>query len=212
MKKLCIILFLLAVLLSVPLSVLAEAPEGEVLEGEPTTEQAQTVSEKIAEWIGENLTVLFSGATLAGSLLLSWLYKRGFLPSLSAGLSSMSTSMEQGLGKIQKLTNDFSDSASGTLKDFAEKIEPALEKASQAATIAEKVAQSTAQLQEQLDRSNTDREAMKLIMQQQASMFYEFFMAVNLPQHQKDKLGQTYVDMQKTIAAISGEPKAVISE
>lgn len=203
MKK---IFYLLAVILLLSLTVstltVVSYAEGEQPIETEQAETPKTVSETVVQWCTDNANNIFSCATLIGSLILAFAYKKGFLPSLSMGLSNISQKVGNGVDNLTAITNAMSQTNDETLKKIASAIAPALEKANQSADIAKNLSERAEDLQKQLDNANTEREVTAQIMKMQSEMFYGFFMSVNLPQYQKDQLGQKYADMQKVISAL----------
>ena len=50
-----------------------------------------------------------------------------------------------------------------------------------------------------------DRKDIKAVLSAQMDLFYQFFMAVNLPQYQKDQLGESYTRLKALTEASHDE-------
>lgn len=207
MKKFLSICVLIFIVISIVATFTLMANAEEVTEDVAEEVIQPTVSEIVVTWVKTNADKLFTGATFVASLIVAYMYKKGLLPALSIFFSKLSGTLGDGVSSIQTVTEALAASTDERLKGFADTIAPAMVKASQAAEIAVKVSETVSNLQIQLEESQTDREVLKTVLEMQSKMFYEFFMAVNLPQYQKDKLGQTYAEMQKAAEAI--KPKEV---
>ena len=163
------------------------------------TEEDVTVSETVAVWFADHSTELFSALTLCGSLILAFLYKKGFLPILSSALSNMSASLSSGVEAVGNATNALSENAGQTLKELAQQIDTALAEVNTVAEHAGTLTKAIEVLELDLKASSKQRAKIETVLASQMQLFYEFFMAVNLPQYQKERLGAAYNEMLATI-------------
>ncbi|MFA5562256.1 MAG: hypothetical protein WDA00_06430 [Eubacteriales bacterium] len=217
MKK--TLLFLLLVCLCVPLLWVSAA--GQAAETDPLPdsggalpdpadgtggEDAPSLREGSAEtpWAGRLLVLLeeYTGEvlcalTLLSSLVLAFLYKKGLLPLLSGGLSALGSAV----GKVRDATARLTDETEGKLDRFFESVAPVLAKIEAVSAYADHLAAETRTLECRLEAAAGERQVMQTLLSAQADLFYGFFMAVNLPQYQKDELGQRYRQMKDAIEA-----------
>ena len=176
-------------------------------EAEDNTEAESTVSETVAVWFADHSTEFFSALTLCGSLILAFLYKKGFLPILSGALSNMSDSLSNGVKEVGDVTHALSESTEQTLKALATQIDTALAEVNVVASHAGALTRSVAVLESDLKASSDQREKMETVLASQMQLFYEFFMAVNLPQYQKERLGAMYNEMLAAIKETKSNDK-----
>lgn len=159
----------------------------------------QTVSARISVWLADHSAEIFSALALCGSLVLGWLYKKGFLPVLSGALSNMSDSLAKGVKAVGEATDTLSESTRQTLERLSGQMDAALEGVSMVSEYAGTLTQATDALQADLKASGEQRARMERVLVGQMQLFYDFFMAVNLPQHQKDRLGAAYNEMMAAL-------------
>lgn len=181
----------------------------EVAEREPVAkiEAEPTVSETVAVWFSEHSTEIFSALTLCGSLILAFLYKKGFLPILSGALSNMSASLSDGVKEVGDATNALSANTEQTLKALATQIDTALAEVNSVAEHAGTLTKSVSVLEADLKASSDQRAKLETVLVSQMQLFYEFFMAVNLPEYQKERLGAMYNEMLAAIKERKGNDK-----
>lgn len=181
----------------------------EVAESEAVdhTEAKPTVSETVAVWFADHSTEFFSALTLCGSLILAFLYKKGFLPILSGALSNMSDSLSNGVKEVGDVTHALSESTEQTLKALATQIDTALAEVNVVASHAGALTKSVAVLEADLKASSDQRTKLETVLTSQMQLFYEFFMAVNLPQYQKERLGTAYNEMLAAIKETKSNDK-----
>ncbi|MBO5790194.1 MAG: hypothetical protein J6R40_03465 [Clostridia bacterium] len=165
-------------------------------------ETEQTVSAAVAAWFADHSTEIFSALTLCGSLILAFLYKKGFLPILSGALSNMSSSLSKGVEAVGEATNTLSVNAGQTMQALSGQIEQALAGVKTVSDHAGALARSIETLECDLKASSDQRARMETVLASQMQLFYDFFMAVNLPQYQKERLGAAYNEM---LAALKEE-------
>lgn len=207
------ILLALGLLVACPFGASAETVEGEGAVAEQTVAEAVTedraaeapVSDRVVQFFGDHLSEVLCALAFLGSVLLAAIYKKGLLPLLRTGLSKVAGSLGEGIDSLKDSADRLASRTDGSVTALVEKVEPMLEAARRAADHAQALAVRLEALETELALSKGEREASALLLRGQLEMFYEFFMAVNLPQYQKDKLGQTYVRLTKALEGEGGD-------
>ena len=204
--KIAAVLCLLAFCLFCTCAFAQEHEDADVLKQTEVKEDV-TVSETVAVWFADHSTEFFSALTLCGSLMLAFLYKKGFLPILSSALSNMSASLSNGVKEVGDATNALSANTEQTLKALATQIDTALAEVNVVASHAGALTRSVEVLESDLKASSDQRAKMETVLASQMQLFYEFFMAVNLPQYQKERLGTAYNEMLAAIKETKSNDK-----
>ena len=88
---------------------------------------------------------------------------------------------------------------------FIETVTPTLEIIGQVAENEKRSDQLLLLLEKELEVSMADRKDIKAVLSAQMDLFYQFFMAVNLPQYQKDQLGESYTRLKALTEASHDE-------
>lgn len=174
-----------------------------VAEAEVHASASQTpVSDRVVQFVGDHLSELFCMLAFVGSVLLAAVYKKGLLPLLRTGLSKVAGSLGEGIDSIQRTADALASRTDSSVGGLVERVEPMLDAARRAADHAQTLAIRLEALEAELSSAIEERQAAAVLLRGQLEMLYEFCMAVNLPQYQKDRLGQTYV---RLIGAAEGE-------
>ncbi len=187
-----LIVFILAVSLT-PLAFASEGDEAAVADdASGITEDSGTLTGNREE--GENaFSMLFdaikahsaeilSALTLVGSVILAYCYKRGLTPMLTKALGTMGSaisSIKESAGRAEEKSAQLTDALTGRL-DAAERVISGL--AENITTLTESLARS-----EELAGKSAD---MRVVLAAQVDMLYDIFMTSNLPQYQKDAVGE----------------------
>lgn len=135
--------------------------------------------------------------TFVGSLVLAYAYKRGLIPLLTNGISAISgavsrikESAERGEGKTDALSKIV------------------FERLTDAESCLDGIGKSLIELEERLDDIKADKNEGKLlrtVMSAQIDMLYSIFMTSQLPQYQKDEVGERIAKMKEALATDEGE-------
>ena len=203
MKKilsLTIIVLLLSVFVVFPKAEASETVVDEPVAEETVVDEApMTVTETIVAWFYDNSSNIFTGASTAVTLVLAYLFKKGLLPSLTSGLTKMNSELGSGINNVAAIAEAFSQSTNAQLQEMGSKIEPFLEKARTVEDISSKMETALVDMQSQIDSSSSERAAMSIVLQMQTDFLYSVFMSANLPEYQKQQMGERYNEMKKVI-------------
>lgn len=209
MKKL--ITYLLLVALCLSLTFITAYAEGETVE-EPAAktetveeEPAPTMTAQFVDFLGEHLTEIFSALAALGTVIISASYKRGLMPTLSNGLGTFVTTMQDGLKSANEAVASLKNASDDKLNAIADKVAPFIEKSDEIVECVGKIDDKVKDMEAKITAEQGDREKLSYILKAQMEMFYQFFQSVNLPQYQKDRLGEYYNSVNKTIAAMTEE-------
>ncbi|MBR3805353.1 MAG: hypothetical protein IKJ13_00750 [Clostridia bacterium] len=140
---------------------------------------------------------ILSLMSFIGTLIISYFYRRGLLPSVKGVLGNMSTS-------VMKL-KETSDKEIESRKEENTKIEKrldvfdsALKNQSELISSLESRLIAEKDIYKQRERSN-------LILSSQIEMLYEIFMSSSLPQYQKEAMGEKINKMRKELCCYENE-------
>lgn len=160
-------------------------------EANAQTADTKNAFESLYYELCEHSDKIFSALAFIGSLLLIFTYRRGMLPILKGGISSLSTTV-------------------ATLKDEAKKsgelseseIKSATEKLEKAENLLNVLTERLTKLDEELEDARArekNSEDLKIIMRHQIDMLYEIFMSSSLPLYQKEAVGEKISIMKEQL-------------
>ena len=209
MKKfLLIFLLMLFAAFSLQISVYAEAEQPtsptyeETTPTSPTEEETDaTLSGAVLVFLEQNGDDICQYLSLGLSVVLAWLFKKGVLPSLSGSMGNISKTLDGGIAALKEQGESLAGYTKSSLKDFSEAIAPALENFSRITQNATDTEEKLKALEAELEAAKKDRRRANAQLQAQMDLFYAFFMGTNLPQYQKDRLGECYARFSKTAEA-----------
>jgi hypothetical protein len=193
MKKILITLSLLLLLVACALSVNCYAseeyesvPDASIDTAEPSQEQtfSDLVVESFQKYIGE----IFCALTFLGSLLTTFLYKKGLLPALGEGINKIYSVVVKTGEKASEAQKEYSE----LLDAFIEKALPILERAKELSGYAEQLKEESLALKDELEREKQQRQILSKILTGQIDMLYGVFVSASLPEYQKEQLGAQY--------------------
>jgi hypothetical protein len=193
MKKILITLSLLLLLAACALSVTCYAseeyesvPDASIDTAEPSQEQtfSDLVVESFQKYIGE----IFCALTFLGSLLTTFLYKKGLLPALGEGINKIYSVVVKTGEKASEAQKEYSE----LLDAFIEKALPILERAKELSGYAEQLKEESLALKDELEREKQQRQILSKILTGQIDMLYGVFVSASLPEYQKEQLGAQY--------------------
>ena len=172
-----------------------EKTEGETAEisGEKTEENVFDIAFAFCK---ENADKIFSCLAFIGALILSFAYKKGLFPFVEKALSSLTA--------VVKSLRDETEKSSAEKNDFMEKISEKL-KASE--EILEGSSRKISELEEKLSEAmalSDKTEEFRAVMLAEVEMIYDIFISSSLPQYQKDKVGEAYMKMKRTLGEKEG--------
>lgn len=134
---------------------------------------------------------IFSFLSLIGTVIISYLYKKGLIPSVKSALSTMGTAV----GSIK----ESSDKQCQEQKLSQENINRRLAEFEQAFLKYEKTLR---EMESRLIAENevyTQIERSNMLLSSQIDMLYDIFMTSSLPQYQKEATGQRINKMRKEL-------------
>ena len=151
-------------------------------------EETATWGENLLTLLEEHMAELFSGLTLVGSLILTYSYKKGLVPTLWGGLSSIAKTAES----TSERTRELAEAAEISITAMTDAATPIFEKIEDMCAGAEELAQEARALEARIAEAENDRALVKTIMSGVADMLYGVFSSANLPQYAKEQIGEKY--------------------
>lgn len=168
-------------------------------EKEGGSSENPTFSDRIVRFFGDNCAEMLSALTLASSLAIALLFKKGLLPALSSALKGLAGGLSQGVDEMGKMGEKLSQNTDTAMNRFTAAVTPTLAAMEQIAARADAMAQHTEDLEKALSQADGSRARMETVLRAQSELFYRFFMSANLPQYQKDALGDAYEKMNRLL-------------
>ena len=195
---------LLLLLFAVPLTAFCAAPETENEPDETAAENtgadanfAETVSDFLDRHTGE----IFSALSLAGTILLAWLARRGLLPAVKSGLAGLSAGVE----RLSDCARDAGERQSGLLSDFLSDAEPVLKELAGMRDLFAALSERTAELEKKTAEAATENEKLMALNRASLEMLKEVFTAARLPVTSKEELSAIY---RRALDAVADEGEA----
>lgn len=185
MKKLFCLVLVCVLLCCFGIVASAEEAEEQVVIEE---DQTGTWGEQILSLIETHMAELFSALTLVGSMVLAYSYKKGLVPTLWGGLSSIAQTAE----KTSERTRELAEMAEGSISSMTQAATPIFEKIEEMCKGADQLAEQARQLEVRVREAEDDRALVKTLMAGVADMLYGVFSSANLPQYAKEQIGQRY--------------------
>lgn len=182
-----------------------ESNVGVSVEKEGGSSENLTFSDKAVRFFGDNCAELLSALTLVSSLAIALLFKKGLLPALSAALKGLAGGLSQGVDEMGKMGEKLSQDTGAAMQRFTAAVTPALNEMKSIAARADAMAERTKALEAALAAADGSRARMETVLRAQSELFYRFFMSANLPQYQKDALGEAYEKMSRLLTADGAE-------
>ena len=185
MKKRTKILFsvLFFLTLSACICITTFAEDGQLTEDAGFFEEIFTV-------IRIHSSEILSALAFAGSMILSFAYKRGMMPTLKKGISSIGTTVSD--------IKDVSKEVEKIQNELAEEVRTRLEQAESALTEIEKALKD-------LSTDKAEHEKTNAVIGEQVSLLYDVFMFSSIPEYQKDAVGHRVEKMRSIIAGAQKE-------
>lgn len=152
----------------------------EITDGE-AGESPTPLSRALSLFLEKNAASLLSGATLLFTLASSLLLRKRLMPSLLSALSSLMGKSRDAVESIEKLGEAEREKITSLLKEA--------ERLCEEARATREYAEAASALGAQEAAS---RKALSLVLGEQMSLLYELLMSANLPQYQKDRIGEAH--------------------
>lgn len=142
---------------------------------------------------GEHLSEIMCALTLAGSLILTLLYKKGLMPFLTRAIDAIGAA----LGGVK----DTAERSGVELGAFGETLKSTEQAISRLSEHISGIERELALIKE----DENGRERFKVVMGAQVELLYEIFMGSALPQYQKDRVGESIAEMRAALGARTEE-------
>ncbi len=203
--KILITAFILCFIMSFAFSVSANSDTEVTVDWSGLTQESESTENDFTEnpfALIYDTTLMYASEILSlmsfiGTLIISYFYRRGLLPSVKGVLGNMNTS-------VMKL-KETSDKEIESRKEENTKIEKrldvfdsALKNQSELISSLESRLIAEEDIYKQRERSN-------LILSSQIEMLYEIFMSSSLPQYQKEAMGEKINKMRKELCCYENE-------
>lgn len=194
-SRLALGLLLILLLFAVPLTALCAesvSPSSDVEDatdeagtnGEPHANFSEIVSDFIDRYAGE----IFSALSLAGTLLLAFLARRGLLPALRGGLDGLAT----GVDRLTESARDAGERQSRLLSEFVSEAQPVLDELYGMRDLFASLSERTAELEKKIVDAATENEKLQALNRASVEMLKEVFTAARLPVTSKEQLAAIY--------------------
>ena len=185
------VLLLLLLLAALPLTALCAAPQdGE--DGEESTVSEEGADANFAEIVGNFLDShsgeIFSALSLAGTVLLAWIARRGLLPSMRAGLDGLAA----GVDRLGECSREAGEKQGRLLGDFLDAAEPILKELSGMRDLFAALSERTAELEKRMEAARSENEKLAVLSRASVDMLKEVFTAAKLPVASKEELEAIY--------------------
>ena len=185
----------LSILLLLPMAVAASAEEPTAETPAVTTEavapektEEATLGGAVSDLLREHSAPILSGATFLLTLAVSLLFKRRAVPALIESLTAI-------LGKSREAVNAMTE---GQERERAE-LAAILGRAEAMLAEVHEVAEAAEAAADTVRESRDKEEALRLVLREQSALLYELLMSANLPQYQKDKIGEAHAAAERAL-------------
>lgn len=179
---------LFILLTALPVCAANGAEQTTVTESTVTVANVPLRVEDFFAFIEQYANELLSGLCLFGSLLVAFIYKKGILPLLRSGLSSLNHTASQ----AEQLTESFTARAEEEIAAIREHTRPVAE-------ILEKTEKCMESMEKALAESERAQKETRRILAAETELFYELLSAANLPQVQKESMANTYYALRNDL-------------
>ena len=143
-----------------------------------------TFSDFLDRYSGE----IFSALSLAGTILLAWLARRGLLPAMRAGLDGLAA----GVDRLNDCARDAGERQSRLLSDLLSDAEPVLRDLSGMRDLFAALSERTAELEKKTAEAASENEKLLALHRASVEMLKEVFTAAKLPVTSKEELAAIY--------------------
>ncbi len=161
------------------------------------SEEIQSAAEEVGvfaeiyAYLYANADKIFSLLAFIGALIISFSYKKGLFPFVEKGLSALAASVKSLREETEKNKIDkesFMDEVAKALSESENALNASLEKLSSLEAELAKAA---------LIGKKT--EEFRQVLLAEVEMIYDIFTSSSLPQYQKDKVGEAYLRMKRSL-------------
>ena len=195
------VLLLLLLLAALPLTALCAAPQ----DGEESTVSEEGADANFAEIVGNFLDShsgeIFSALSLAGTVLLAWIARRGLLPSMRAGLDGLAA----GVDRLGECSREAGEKQGRLLGDFLDAAEPILKELSGMRDLFAALSERTAELERKTAEAKSENEKLAVLSRASVDMLKEVFTSAKLPVTSKEELEAIY---RRALDAVEDEEGA----
>lgn len=203
--KILITAFILCFIMSFAFSVSANNDTEVTVDWSGLTQESESTENDFAEnpfALIYDTTLMYASEILSlmsfiGTLIISYFYRRGLLPSVKGVLGNMSTS-------VMKL-KETNDKEIESRKEENTKIEKRLDVFDSALRNQSELISSLESRLIAEEDIYKQRERSNLILSSQIEMLYEIFMSSSLPQYQKEAMGEKINKMRKELCCYENE-------
>ncbi|MBR4769835.1 MAG: hypothetical protein IK090_02780 [Clostridia bacterium] len=189
------LLLLCLLLFACPLAALCAEGDGESGPAATDTEAAATgtgagvnFSETVSSFLDRYAGEIFSALSLAGTILLAWLARRGLLPAMRAGLDGLAA----GVDRLNDCARDAGERQSRLLSDLLADAEPVLRDLSGMRDLFAALSERTAELEKKTAEAAGENEKLLALNRAAVEMLKEVFTAAKLPVTSKEELAAIY--------------------
>ena len=184
--------------ISVTDGVLAEQTGSENIETEEKlTEEKLPFGEQVMLYIEKYLAEIISALTFAGTALLTYLYKKGLIPTISTVFSKLTDHLSGFKANMEEKMAEFNTSA-----------KPVFEQMQNVIKYSEEMKKSFDKMSEQLNKSEEEKEQLRIALNTSreanmltAKLLCDVLTCTNVPQYMKDKIIEYYEESKKAIVA-----------
>ena len=167
-----------------------------VTDGEVSEDEARkNPFEMLWQGVLEHTEQIMCALALAGSLVLTFLYKKGLMPFLTRALAAIGST----LSGIRESTDVYAQKSGKELSDISEAL---VKSESIIGTVAQRLTQIEAALDDER-RSRDESESLRAVMCVQVELLYDILMNSAIPQYRKDAAGERLLEMKSTLGALN---------
>ena len=201
------LLLILLLFVAFPTAVFcAEPTDGESAETESETtvreEGADTnFSVMIGDFLDKHTAEIFSALSLAGTVLLAWLARRGLLPAMRVGLDGLAA----GVDRLGACAREAEEKQSRRFAEFFDGAEPILRELSGMRDLFAALSERTAELERKTAEAASENEKLAILSRASVDMLKEVFTAAKLPVTSKEELEAIY---RRTLDALTDGEEA----
>ena len=148
-------------------------------------------------YIEKYLAEIISALTFAGTALLTYLYKKGLIPTISTVFSKLTDHLSGFKANMEEKMAEFNTSA-----------KPVFEQMQNVIKYSEEMKKSFDKMSEQLNKSEEEKEQLRIALNTSreanmltAKLLCDVLTCTNVPQYMKDKIIEYYEESKKAIVA-----------
>lgn len=165
----------------------------------PEEGEKRGVADILLGFLSDHTAEIFCILTFVCSCTVTVLFRRGLLPALSRALGALSQKLGDGVSEIERADRDLREATDGRLGMLSETGAALSARLEATAEGLSALSKRLADMESVLAGEGEERDKVALVLRAQLEMFYRFFSAVNLPHHEKERLGETYLRLCRLI-------------